>query len=110
MSPPGARWQGVREGGEVVPFIARTVLVALALGAAALAGARVACAQTAGGCAPDMLGTDLARRTGTAACFLGKGAGESFIVRDTLIRSISVWRVVPPDSIPGSRVGFPTTQ
>src|SRR5439155_9852777 len=47
----------------------------------------------AGPCAPETVRTDTSEAQGRVACFFGGSAGQTFLARDSLIRSISVWRI-----------------
>lgn len=61
--------------------------------AAMLAWAPAAVPATPGSCPTVVVGLDPAEGMSSVASYLGRSAGQTFHARDTLIRSLTVWRV-----------------
>ncbi len=70
------------------PFAAAACLV---LASSTLGGARAMCGPVP--CAPVTIGLDTSQANTSGGYFLGEAPGQTFLARDTLIHSLTVWRV-----------------
>jgi hypothetical protein len=52
-----------------------------------------------GDCVPVVIGLDPSQANGSSGAVLGHGVGQTFAARDTLIHSLTVWRVEPTSTI-----------
>jgi hypothetical protein len=52
----------------------------------------------AGACPSSLIGVDTSKADGIAGPILGEAEGETFLAADTLISSLTVWRIAPEDT------------
>ena len=90
MSP----WTGRQGSGDV----RSGWLWLLAIVAIVIAGGARAGPVGAAACQPISVGVDTSRATNSALALHGEALGQTFLASDTLIRSITVWRVASQDT------------
>jgi hypothetical protein len=52
------------------------------------------------GCSPESIGVDTSKATTSGGLIWGKAWGETFVAKDTLIQSVTVWRIAPEHNDP----------
>jgi hypothetical protein len=70
------------------------------VGALALAASSTIASPAYAGCQPESVGVDTSLATTTGELILGMAWGETFVATDTLISSVTVWRMAPEHNDP----------